>query len=108
MNSTLPDWRTLYGARRTTRVILMGDFNQRIRQSGAPIRLRSDLAAALPSHMTIVTAGLGMNGRRAIDHIAVSNDLAVESLGVISNVSEEGMLSDHFGVAADISVLSRR
>ena len=92
----------------TKQVILMGDFNQRIGQSGAPIKLRSALAATLTSHMTIVTAGLGMNGRRTIDHIAVSNDLAVESLGVISNVGNEGMLSDHFGVVADMSVLSRR
>ena len=72
----------------TNRFILVGDFNQRYGQMGAPLRLRTALAAALPSHMTVVTAGLGMNGRRTIDHIAVSNDLAFESLGVISNVGE--------------------
>ena len=52
----------------------------------------------------IATAGLGFQGRRTIDHIALSQDLAAESLGVISNVHQYGDLSDHFGVVADLSV----
>jgi len=39
----------------------------------------------------------------SIDHLASSNDLAVESLGVISNLHDRGRLSDHFGVVAKLS-----
>jgi endonuclease/exonuclease/phosphatase family metal-dependent hydrolase len=53
--------------------------------------------------MTIATSTLAFQGRRSIDHIALSADLAVGSLGVISNIHEGRKLSDHFGVFADLS-----
>ena len=53
--------------------------------------------------MTIPTATLAFHGRRSIDHIALSEDLAVGSLGVINNIHEERKLSDHFGVLAELS-----
>ena len=43
-------------------------------------------------------------GRRTIDHITLSGDLAAEYLGVISNIHQDGNLSDHFGIVADLSV----
>ena len=86
------------------RLIVVGDYNQRMGQnSHTPIHLRKTLLAAFPPGMTTVTAALGFEGRRTIDHIAVSGDLAVESLGVIDNVNGQNRLSDHFGVVADLS-----
>ena len=88
-----------------TRLIVVGDFNQRIRQrSSTPLRLRAALQSALDPNLSIITAGLGFQGKRTIDHIALSGDLAAESLGVVSNVHEDGDLSDHFGVVAELSV----
>ena len=88
----------------TKRLIVMGDFNQRIRQgSSVPPNLRSALQRAIPPRMTIATSALGFQGRRSIDHIALSEDLTAESLGVISNIHGGSKLSDHFGVVADLS-----
>ena len=88
-----------------TRLVVVGDFNQRIGQrSSTPLRLRAALQSALGPNLLIATAGLGLQGRRTIDHIALSQDLAAESLGVISNVHQDSDLSDHFGVFADLSV----
>ena len=86
------------------RLILMGDFNQRIRQGAdTPSNLYEALRSALPPRMTIATSALGLNGRRSIDHIVLSEDLAAESMGVISNLDGERRLSDHFGVFAHLS-----
>ena len=88
----------------THRLILMGDFNQRLVGPGtAPIDLRSALIAAMPPGVTIATSTLGYQGRRAIDHIALSDDLVVESLGTISNLHGNRKLSDHFGIFAYLS-----
>ena len=87
------------------RMIVMGDFNQIVgRGSRAPRGLQSALQRAFPSSMTIVTSELDFQGRRSIDHIALSDDLAVESLDVISNIYDGQDLSDHFGVIADLSL----
>ena len=68
------------------RFVVVGDFNQRVGQrSATPLRLRAALQSALGPNLLIATAGLGFQGRRTIDHIALSPDLAAESLGVISN-----------------------
>ena len=88
-----------------TRLVVVGDFNQRIGQrSSTPLRLRKALKSALGPNLSMATAGLRFQGKRTIDHIALSGDLAAESLGVISNVHQDGNLSDHFGVMADLSV----
>ena len=87
------------------RLIVMGDFNQTIGQgSRAPPELRLALQKALPPNMCIATSDLVFQGRRSIDHIALSADWAVSSLGVISNIHEGRKLADHFGVAANVSV----
>ena len=84
-------------------LIVVGDFNQRIDQgSSTPARLRGALERVFAGRLTVATAALGFQGRRSIDHIALSRDLAVGSLGVISNVHGETKLSDHFGVVADL------
>ena len=87
-----------------TRLIVIGDFNQRIGLGGnTPHRLRSALQSVLSVRLTIGTSARGFRGRRTIDHIALSNDLAVESLAVISNIHGDTKLSDNFGVVASLS-----
>ena len=86
------------------RLIVMGDFNQTI---GPDSRARPELQLALqkafPLSMSVATLGLAFQGRRNIDHIALSEDWQVVSLGVISNFHEGKKLSDHFGVVAEVS-----
>ena len=84
-------------------LIVVGDFNQRIDQgSNTPVRLRAALQSVFAGRLTVATAALGLQGRRSVDHIALSHDLVVGSLGVISNFDGETKLSDHFGVIADL------
>ena len=88
-------------------LVVMGDFNQWI----GPRRPRSKAAhraallqQAIPPHVTLATSALEYRGRRTIDHIALSADMAAGSLSVISNIHGERKLSDHFGVVADVLV----
>ena len=53
--------------------------------------------------MTIATCSLAFEGRRSIDDIALSEDLAGERVDMIPNTHESGRLSAHFGVVADMS-----
>ena len=86
------------------RLIVVGDFNQKIRKgSGEPGSLLSALQCAFSPRMTIATTALAFQGDRTIDHIALGEDLAAESLGVISSIYGETKLSDHFGVVAELS-----
>ncbi|MYA19572.1 MAG: endonuclease/exonuclease/phosphatase family protein [Chloroflexi bacterium] len=86
------------------RLIVVGDFNQVIGPVGTAGRKRqAALLGAFPASMTIATAAIGYEGRRTIDHIAISADLAAESLGVISHIHGARKLSDHFGVTAALS-----
>lgn len=90
------------------RVIVVGDFNQQVGQNGyAPAKIRDALRAALPSRITIATAALGFDGRRVIDHVALSDDLSAHSLRLISRFYDRRTLSDHHGVVAELSGLKR-
>ena len=53
--------------------------------------------------MTIATAAVGFQGRRSIDHIALSADLSAEKISAISNIHDKRKLSDHFGIVAEVS-----
>ncbi len=87
------------------RLIVMGDFNQKIGpESKAPRHLQSALQKAFAPNMTIATADIAFRGKKSIDHIAASYDWSVESLDVISNIHEGKKLSDHFGVAVELSL----
>ena len=88
-------------------LIVMGDFNQTIGpDSRAPSELQLALQKAFPPSMTVATAALAFQERRSIDHIASSDDLTVESMGVISNIHDGRKLSDHFGVVVGLSFQS--
>ena len=96
------------GSLPSRQLIVTGDFNQRIGQADAvPAYLRSALEHAMPQGTTIATSAIGLRGLRSIDHIAISDELAVESTGVIDNVDGERNLSDHFGVYAYLSAKDR-
>ena len=87
------------------RLVVMGDFNQFIGPgSRAPKAMQTALREAFPPSMRIVTSDLAFMERKSIDHIALSEDLAAPSLGIISNVHDSGKLTDHFGVYADLAV----
>ena len=87
------------------RLIVMGDFNQAIgRGSRAPRGLQLALQEAFEPNLRIVTSDLAFQGRKSIDHIALSTDWAVDCADVISNLHEGRKLSDHFGVAAELSI----
>ena len=86
------------------RLIVMGDFNQKIgHDSRAPRDLQLALQKAFSPPLTIATADTAFRGHKSIDHIAVSRDWTVKSLDVISNIHQGRKLSDHFGVAAELS-----
>ena len=90
------------GSAKSERLIVMGDFNQRIGQgSRAPRALRLALLEAFEPKLRIVTSDLAFQGRKSIDHIALSADWAVDSVDAISNLHEGRKLSDHFGIAAE-------
>ena len=93
------------GSAQSERLIVMGDFNQAIGQgSRAPRALRLALQEAFDPQLRIVTSDLAFQGRKSIDHIALSADWAVDSVDAISNFHEGRKLSDHFGIAAELSV----
>ena len=86
------------------RLIVTGDFNQQVGQPGyAPSKVLESLRAAIPSHLTLATAALGVAGRRVIDHIALSEDLAARSLGLIDRSHGDRKLSDHHGIVAELT-----
>ena len=86
------------------RMIVAGDFNQQLPKSrSTPADVHEQLMSVVASRLTIATAGVGLRGRRCIDHIALSEDLAVQSLCVIDNTNGASKLSDHFGIVADVS-----
>ena len=87
------------------RLVVMGDFNQVIGQGArAPVPLRTALHAAFHPRIPIATADVAFEGRKSIDHIALSPDLQAESLDVIGNYRDGKRLSDHFGVVATVTI----
>lgn len=88
-------------------LVLLGDFNQQVGQTGyAPRALRETLRTALSERLTIATSALGFDGRRVIDQIAISEDLSAQSLSLISRYCSDESLTDHVGVFADLGAQS--
>ncbi len=86
--------------------IIMGDFNQVIGQGArAPVHLRGALKDAFSTNLKIVTADVSFEGRRNIDHIALSADLTCETVEPISNIHHDKKLSDHYGIVATVSAV---
>ena len=91
------------------RTVVIGDYNQSIGgRNSAPVRLCEKLKRTFDdAGLRIASAELEFEGRRAIDHMAITPDLDVESMTAISNLRDGGKkLSDHFGGVADLSINS--
>ncbi len=87
-------------------LIILGDFNQVIGQGArAPVHLREALKDAFSPNLEIVTADVTFEGRRNIDHIALSGGLACESVEAISNIHDGAKLSDHYGIVTEVSAV---
>lgn len=90
----------------TQRLVCMGDFNQVLgKGSRAPAHLQNALLNAFQPNLTIATGDVAFEGRKTIDHIALSRDLRAESLDVIGNYRDGRRLSDHFGVVAELTTV---
>jgi endonuclease/exonuclease/phosphatase family metal-dependent hydrolase len=84
--------------------IIVGDFNQTVPRSGAPEAAWKGLSELLNSNLSVATLGLrGSGDKLAIDHIVVGSGIAVRSVDTVSNESDDGVLSDHFGVKVVIA-----
>lgn len=81
------------------KLIVVGDFNQRIPRSTASKEARGMLTELVGIGLSLPTSGLrGDDGKLGVDHIAVGADILVRSVGTIDNSAGEVSLSDHFGV----------
>jgi len=92
--------------RRTTdRLVVLGDFNQRLPRTRVPIAVHEALRQAFAG-LKITTAGDVPGAPGLIDHIAHSKDLQrVSPLGVWPKRRSRGEpLPDHFGVWANFSL----
>ncbi len=92
------------------RLVVLGDFNQAIPRTRAPIRAYDRLREALPADVSIATSGpVPEIGRPAVDHVGISPDLRAYGLKGLSNYTGDGRrLSDHFGLAISISDANRQ
>ena len=86
------------------RCMVMGEFQSDHRPGRrAPLSLQLALQDAFPPNVSIFTSELEYQGRATIDHVALSDDLTVETLEAVSNMHERRRLTDHFGVAVEVS-----
>lgn len=82
--------------------ILLGDFNQTLPRRRQPRAVHDALARVLDG-WTVASHGLTHEGAAAIDHIAITPDLTVSTVGVVSpDRAGAAPLSDHFGTFADL------
>lgn len=86
-------------------VCILGDYNQRIPRMNQPEPVYEALMNAIPGGFTILTETMkDPDGKRLIDHVALSKSLHGEVAEIISRIAEDGTrLSDHSGVGATIS-----
>lgn len=89
----------LAGRDDTLPTLLVGDFNQRLPRTRAPIRVATALEDAL-GDLVVATAGpLAGLDRQVIDHVAHSSSLAAPELEGFDRHDADGRpLSDHDGV----------
>ena len=81
-------------------LVVLGDFNQRIPRVSQPVLVAEQLSRCM--HGLQVCTALPLE-KPLIDHIAVSPELVVTKVEVIPDHDQEGRLSDHRGVIADVN-----
>ena len=80
-------------------IILVGDFNQRMSGRLARKDAAKRLQEVVSKKLEIATASVTFSGKETIDHLAHTRELMADDVEAISNQTEGGELSDHFGVA---------
>lgn len=86
-----------------SRLLVVGDFNQKLPRTTAPIGAYRALDEAILSRLRPVTMGtVEPVACQLIDHIAVSPDMAAQSVVSLSNMDGRVRLSDHVGVYATL------
>ncbi len=83
--------------------VLLGDFNQTVPRTHAPIRVYEKLKKAVLDCLDLPTRNLSFEGKYTIDHVAISPDFTVMETDTISNLTDKSNLSDHFGVFVRMS-----
>lgn len=84
-----------------SRLLVVGDFNQKVPRTAAPLAAYRALDEAILSRLRLATMGkVEPESCQLIDHIAVSADVVARSVRSLSNLDGEQRLSDHVGVAA--------
>ena len=87
------------------RLVLLGDFNQTIPRTHAPLPVFERLSQLLESFTCATSGSFADAPKPAIDHICHSPDLSATLNCVLSNEHAEiGQLSDHFGLSATIRI----
>ena len=86
-------------------VCILGDYNQRIPRINQPEPVYKALMDAIPGSFTIITEKMkDPDGKRLIDHVALSGSLYGEVIEIISRMAEDGTrLSDHSGVVVNLT-----
>lgn len=83
--------------------VVVGDFNQTIPRTRAPIAMSDLLEKSMTTLIIPTTGTIPETQRPSIDHLAHSRDLESISVSSISNVWNGGKrLSDHFGLAIEL------
>ncbi len=72
--------------------VVVGDYNQRVPRHGTPIRVHDELLETFDEPWTICAAG-ELQGAEllAIDHVAHSDGLSCTGVGILPDVTEEGL-----------------
>lgn len=92
--------------KKSERLIVLGDYNQKVPRSTAPMRALEALKASILDKMELPTAGnIEPLGCALIDHIAHTRDLRSIEVRTLDNRQDIGpRLTDHVGVAARLEV----
>lgn len=85
------------------RTLIMGDFNQRLPRRRQPAHVSQALQTILRPFSIATWNFESRDGDQTIDHIAHSPDITVDQLVELPRFADGLMLSDHFGVAGNIS-----
>jgi hypothetical protein len=91
----------------TDRLVLVGDFNQRVPRKYQPKAVFDRLGESVLARLAIATAGvIEAVGAQGIDHICHSHDWDAADVIGLSNIGPDGKeLSDHFGIRARLMPL---
>lgn len=88
------------------RTLVLGDFNQTLPRTRAPLAVHGHLMASLGPRLTVPTAGpIPGSGHLSIDHVAHGSALRAVSIEAIPNgFGADGRICDHIGLVVTLGV----